>query len=199
MNKTYIILATILTILIFFIVIYCYFPNKNESKNHSEVIQNSSEVPDNEVVLDTEGNHMIISTKSTSTIRVINKYDANMFKNTSKKSILIMWGSWCNNCAEEFDDIEKAVKYYKNSDVNIVLIAHEFDVNDLISFLESKQYDFDTEILLDLGRVIRAALDPEASTVPIAYVLDEKGKVINKHDGALTFEDIQNIIKSINR
>ena len=102
-----------------------------------------------------------------------------------------MFASWCPNCQEEISEIEKILKYYKNSkDVNVVLIAHEYDntVTDLIELVENDVDFGDVEIKIDLGRVIRKTIDPEASTIPISYVVDKNGKVLEVHNESLTLE-----------
>lgn len=139
--------------------------------------------------LPTEGNNTILTTNSDTTLRVINEYDKNFF--TAKKNLLIMFASWCPNCQEEISEIEKLLKHYKNAkDVNVVLIAHEYDntVTDLIDLLENDVDFGDVEVKIDLGRVIRKTIDPEASTIPISYVVDKNGKVLEVHNESLTLE-----------
>lgn len=152
---------------------------------------NNSDITFNE-----DDNSQIITTKSNSTIRVINYYDKTMFE--GKNTILFMWASWCPNCATEMQALNDIIKKYKNDkDVNIVFIAHEFKysgIDGLLSLLEGGTVDFDTEILLDFGRVIRKAIDPEASTIPKTYFLDKNSNILHKLDEAVTVEQIDNLI-----
>lgn len=203
MNKKYIIFLALIFALIISIITFYYVKKinlksyENNNQNIYSENENTTDEKDNGIVLDTKTNDMIISTKSNSTIRVINKYDKSMFKNKNAKTFLIMFGSWCSNCEKEFADIVKAVQYYKGSqEVNIILIAHEYYVEDLIEFLETSGYDFNSEIFMDLGRVIRRTIDPDEATVPVAYLLDKNGDIISKHKGALTFDKIKEIIKN---
>ena len=159
----------------------------NESKNNN----NSEQEPNEYTPLDlpTEGNNTVISTKSDVSLRVVNEYDKNFF--TAKKNLLIMFASWCPNCQEEISEIEKILKQYKNSkDVNVVLIAHEYDntVTDLIDLVENDVDFGNVEIKVDLGRIIRKTIDPEASTIPISYVIDKNGKVLDVYNESLTLE-----------
>ena len=159
----------------------------NESKNNN----NSEQEPNEYTPLDlpTEGNNTVISTKSDVSLRVVNEYDKNFF--TAKKNLLIMFASWCPNCQEEISEIEKILKHYKNSkDVNVMLIAHEYDntVTDLIDLVENDVDFGNVEIKVDLGRIIRKTIDPEASTIPISYVIDKNGKVLDVYNESLTLE-----------
>ena len=148
------------------------------------------------ISLPTTGNDYIIDTKSGTKIRVINEYTTEYF--TADKNLLIMFGSWCSHCEEELNDVEQIVTFYKNnSDVNVILIAHEFEdtVNDLISLVE-KDFNFgNTPVFIDLKRTIRQPLDPEASTVPISYVVDKDGNVLKKHSDAITLDIAKDMLK----
>ena len=195
-KKNVVILIIIMTFIILVVGISMYYlgmRNKNNEQNTTTAKGKNVQVAEttdteNELNLATEGNNMIIKTNSKSTIRVINEYDLSLFK--GKKSLLIMWGSWCPNCEEELSELEKILEHYKNDEsINIVLIAHEYEdtVNDLINLLETK-VEYDTEVLLDLGRVIRKKIDPEASTVPVSYLIDKNGNVLAKHNESITLE-----------
>jgi len=109
-----------------------------------------------------------------------------------------MFGSWCSHCQEELEDVEKIVEYYKNNKaVNIILIAHEYEdtISDLTKLVEQDFNFGKIEILVDLKRTIRKTIDPEANTVPISYVVDKNGKVLEKNDGAITLDIAKDMLK----
>lgn len=164
-------------------------PNNNLGENTPP--NNNSEFPNenNSLNLPTEGNNTVLTTNSPTTLRVVNEYDKKFF--TAEKNLLIMFASWCPNCQTEITEIEKILNRYKNnSNVNIVLIAHEYEdtVEDLIKLVEQDVNFGDVEVKIDLGRTIRRKLDPEASTIPISYVVDKNGKVLAVHNESLTLE-----------
>jgi len=164
-------------------------PNNNLGENTPP--NNNSEFPNenNSLNLPTEGNNTVLTTNSPTTLRVVNEYDKNFF--TAEKNLLIMFASWCPNCQAEIAEIEKILNKYKNnSNVNIVLIAHEYEdtVEDLIELVEKDVNFGDAEVKIDLGRIIRRKIDPEASTIPISYVVDKSGKVLAVHNESLTLE-----------
>lgn len=135
-------------------------------------------------------NQDVILTDSNTTIRVIEVYDESMFKN--KNTALIMWATWCKNCEEELEDLKSILDYYKNLDLQVILVAHEFEKQDLINFVEEK-IDFECEIYLDLNRIIRHNIDEKENSVPVTYFLDEKCNVLNKHRGPISFEKFQEL------
>lgn len=173
--------------------IYLIIKGYDTDSNDNEHTENNSK---NEIVFNETDNSQVITTNSNSTIRVINYYDEEMFK--GKNTILFMWASWCPNCATEMAALNEILAKYKNDpDLNIVFIAHEFKesgIDGLIELLEGGTVDFDTEILLDFGRVIRHEIDPEAGTVPKTYFLDKDLNVLHKIDYAITVEQIETAI-----
>lgn len=146
--------------------------------------------------LPTVGNNTLIKTNCDTTIRVINEYTTEFF--TAKKNLLIMFGSWCSHCKEELEEIEKIVEYYKdNKNIKIILIAHEYEstISDLITLVEQDFNFGNTEVFVDLKRIIRKSLDTEANTVPIAYIVDKNGTVLEKNDGAITLDIAKDMLK----
>ena len=191
----------ILGILLGGLCVYFYI-NKNtnilpceNSSNQNEIENNEQQEYNNSLNLPTEGNNTVLTTNSDTTLRVINEYDKSFF--TKKKNLLIMFASWCPNCQEEISEIEKILQYYKsNKNVNVVLIAHEYNdtVTDLIDLVENEVDFGNVEIKIDLGRIIRKQIDPEASTIPISYVVDKNGKVLDTFNDSLTLEKAKEMI-----
>lgn len=164
-------------------------------------LESNDDIPSNEIPtanenneqngldLPTEGNLYVIDTNVDTSINVINEYDSSILN--KDKNLLIMFASWCPNCQAELSEIEKILKHYKNNNnVNIVVIAHEFEdtVQDLINLIENNADFGDIQVKLDLKRVIRKHIDPEASTIPISYVVDKNGKILSVHNDSLTLE-----------
>lgn len=179
--------------------IYYYITNASTNSTPVDINNNNNNNNLNvNVNTNKSDNEQVIKTNSNSTIRVINFYDETMFK--GKNTVLFMWASWCPNCATEFDALNEILKKYKNDkDVNIVFIAHEFEqadgnIDSLLSVLEGGEVDFDTEILLDYGRVIRNHIDPEEGYIPRTYFLDKNCNVLEEVTTAVTFDLVEELI-----
>lgn len=204
MQKKFMIIISIMAtviILLSSVIIYLVFfkpsttTNIQNNNNNSTVEQPAEE--DNSLNLPTEGNDTVLTTNSKTKIRVINEYDDAIL--TKKKNLLIMFASWCPNCQEEITEIQKILEHYKNSkNVNVVVIAHEYNdsVKDLITLLENEVNFGEIEVLLDLGRVIRKHIDPEASTIPISYVLNKKGEVLHTLNEGITLDKAIELIEN---
>lgn len=172
------------------------YQSPTQSILETQNTSNASEEDNSSLNLPTKGNDTVLTTKVDTTLRVVNEYDKKFL--TAKKNLLIMFASWCPNCQQEIGEIEKILKHYKNDkNVNIVLVAHEYNdtVEDLTHLVENDADFGDAEIKLDLGRVIRKTIDPEASTIPISYVVDKKGNILDSHSGSLTLEKAIEMLK----
>lgn len=176
-------------VIIFYVIFNYYFCNNSKLNNN---ITNSSNENINTNINSDLNNDELITIGNTTKIRVINYYDSSMFK--GKKSLLIMFGTWCHNCNIELAGLADIVNYYKNSDINIVLVAHEYEKYTLIEYLQTSNIIYNTEIYLDLGRVIRKAIDPDASSVPVNYLLDENCNVVYKHGEVITLDITKQLV-----
>ncbi len=200
MTKKEIILAIVMFVLIFSILTFLVFILVTDTPNNPLVNLPAKEGlgPIKEDI-PTIGNNAILKTNTDTTIRIINEFDKSLF--SAKKNLLIMFGSWCPNCQEELAEVEKILEYYKdNKNVNILVIAHEFNdtdypLTDIISLIENDVKFGNIEVLVDFGRVIRKAIDPEANTVPISYVVNKSGEILASHAQTLTLEKAKEMLK----
>lgn len=184
---TLIILAIILTS-VFYIVpmISEYIENKNTtSSNNSEESKSNTDVA--------ETNTEVAYTKSGAKIKIVTVYDENMFK--GQKSLIFFWASWCSHCQDEVEVIKESMKEYSNKGFNIYAISHDNDLNELISFMEKENIEFD--VYYDKGRIIRKNLDPEASTVPLLYVINEDLSIAKKFDGPANKDTVNQFVNYI--
>ena len=194
----FVVIFSLLAGLVYFII---HSESSTVSQNTGHNIDTQIDTPKGPKKEDipTSGNDTIYLTDVETRIRIINEYDKNLF--TAKKNLLIMFGSWCPNCQEEIKEVSKIINYYKdNKDVNVILIAHEFKESDyplegIISLVENDVNYGEYEVLVDFNRIIRATIDPSANTVPISYVVDKSGKVLEKNEDSLTLDAAREMLK----
>ena len=113
-----------------------------------------------------------------------------MFK--GHKSLIFFWASWCSHCQEEYDVVKTAISDYQNQGYNIYVVSHDYVQEELVNFM--KNNDFNYEVYYDETRVIRSNINPEASSVPLTYILDENANLIASHDGTITLEQLNKLI-----
>lgn len=202
MTKKEIILAIVMFVLIFSLLTFLVFFLVNDTANNPLVDSNLPSIDGLGLLksdIPTTSNDTVLTTNTDTKIRIINEFDNSLF--SAKKNLLIMFGSWCPNCKEELAEVEKILEYYRNNkNINILVIAHEFKESDypltgIISLVENDVNFGDIDVMVDFGRIIRKNIDPEASTVPIAYVVDKKGNILAKHSETLTLEKAKEMLK----
>lgn len=135
-------------------------------------------------------NNKIIKVDKDSSIRILEEYDENMFK--GKKSLVFFWASWCSHCLEEYNVVKTAITDYQNKGYNIYLISHDYEKEELSKFM--KNNDLNYEVYYDEQRIIRNHFTPQASSVPLTYIIDENAKLIDSYNGAITLDELNKLI-----
>jgi len=178
------IIGIIITSSMFISTLIDYFKTKEDANNES--ISSTPELTDNQ----NEKNETVIQVDEDSSIIVVNEYDEAMFK--GKKSLVFFWASWCSHCQEELHVVKTAITDYQNRGYNIYLISHDYKTSELANFM--KNNDLNYNVYFDEQRVIRANFDPEASSVPLTYIIDENARLIDSYDGPITLEELNKLI-----
>ena len=174
----------------FFITLYHYIKTKGISKLEDNSSITSGLFDDNAFISDSSDNSTVINVDADSSIRIIKSYDKGMF--TGKKSIIFFWASWCSRCEGEINLIKNIISNPSNNDYNIFLVSHDYDIDELSSYIETNNINYD--VWFDETRVIRKSLDPLADSVPLTYFLDENGNLLYSHNGAIDLETLNNLI-----
>ena len=181
-----IIVLTTIVLIIFIYTLIQYISSKNKLNENSDNNSNNTEL---EYTMK-EGNNTIISVDENSSIRIITEYDENMFK--GHKSLIFFWASWCSHCQEEYEVVKTAIFNYQNQAYKIFVISHDYEETELAEFM--KNNDFNYEVYFDEARIIRKNINPEASSVPLTYILDETGTLIDSHNGPITLDALNKLI-----
>ena len=175
----------IISLVIFLHTFFMYLEKKNDLNSTLNNKQNIQEEEEK-----TNENSTIITIDKDSSIRVIEQYDETMFK--GHKSIIFFWASWCSHCREEIPVLKTVISDYKDKGYNIYLISHDNEIEELSNFMKSE--DLNYEVFFDKQRVIRANFDPEASSVPLTYIIDENAKLVDSYNGAITLKDLNDLL-----
>jgi len=112
--------------------------------------------------------------------------------------VLNFWATWCAPCRVEMPSFEKLYRRYRSEGVTVLAVTMDKNATPQIkSFVDEHNLSF--PVLLDSkGEVER--LYP-SMTVPFTYVIDRKGRVVARVDGAKnweskeTFEAIEYLLK----
>ena len=176
------IILTIIVLIIFIHTLIQYISNNDELSNNKNKTESEYTMSD--------GNNTVITVDEDSSIRIITEYDEDMFK--GHKSLIFFWASWCSHCQDEYDVVKTAISNYQNQGYKIYVISHDYKVSELEEFM--KNNDFNYEVYFDETRTIRQNINPEASSVPLTYILNEDAKLIAYHDGPITLQELNDLI-----
>lgn len=104
----------------------------------------------------------------------------------NKVTLVLCMATWCTNCKEDASAISEFMK--QNPDVQVIIVAQDPEKSDVESYLkETNQNWF---VIFDPKKTIRAYLDPGKTTIPNTYLLNEKGEVINKYEGKMSYDEL---------
>ncbi len=188
-SKIILLITIILTIIVAIIFIYTLIQYIDNSKTLDNTMSNNKNETELSYTM-AEGNETVITVDEDSSIRIINEYDENMFK--GHKSLIFFWASWCSHCQEEYEVVKTAISEYQNRGYNIYVISHDYEESELAEFM--KNNDLNYEVYFDESRIIRKNINPEASSVPLTYLLDENANLIASHDGPITLNELNELL-----
>ena len=113
--------------------------------------------------------------------------------------VLNFWATWCAPCRVEMPSFEKLYRRYRSEGVTVLAVTMDKNAKTQIkSFVDEHNLSF--PILLDSKSEVER-LYP-SMTVPFTYVIDPKGRVVARVDGAKnweseeTFEAIEYLLKT---
>jgi thiol-disulfide isomerase/thioredoxin len=99
-------------------------------------------------------------------------------------TLLIFWASWCGECLAEMNILNAATRALARSNVQLIAVAIQDDLNSVNSLPHSQNAVF--PILIDIKDQLREKFPVDG--LPTAYLLDENGgalKLIDPEDGVL--------------
>ncbi|QTM98362.1 redoxin domain-containing protein [Sediminibacillus dalangtanensis] len=143
-------------------------------KSHQEVQNPSPEAPSFQ--LPTLAGH------------IVNKEDFQ-----GKALMVNFWGSWCEPCQREMPVLEAASRQYRDS--QIVFLTVNAGENKQIVESFSEENNLQLPILLDKGQKLMDKY--QVNYLPSTYFIDANGKIVNRHVGELTEEQLYVYLEEI--
>ena len=115
-----------------------------------------------------------------------------------KVVVLNFWATWCAPCLEEMPTFERLYRRYRSQGLTVLAVSLDKGNSETIkSFTAATNFTF--PVLLD-SEVIAEKTYP-SFTIPFTYVVDKKGRVAARVDGAKnwatneTFEALEILVK----
>ncbi len=107
------------------------------------------------------------------------------------KTYLLFWSSSCVSCKEGMTILEEVYKKSKDGGFSILAVNVYQDKDTVSAF--TKDLGITYPVLLDTRGDVATAY--EVFAIPVAYVIDSKGIVLDKYMGDMTKENVEAIIK----
>lgn len=123
------------------------------------------------------------------TMKNLEGKDVSLEDYRGKKVMLNFWATWCPPCKAEMPALEKL--YQQKSDEIEVLAVNLDSQNDVAGFVNKNQLTF--PVLLDENGETQQAYS--IISIPTTFIIDEKGIIVKKHIGSMSYEQMEEIIK----
>ncbi|HEX6923128.1 MAG TPA: TlpA disulfide reductase family protein [Bacillales bacterium] len=108
--------------------------------------------------------------------------------------LLNMWASWCGPCQEEAASLVKIDHKFSDKKLMVLgvnMTSQESSVDDVRDFVKKHRIDF--PILLDKdGKVMESY---HVLGIPTTYLLDPEGRIIHRFRGAITVNNVTELLK----
>ncbi|MGG4265258.1 thiol-disulfide oxidoreductase ResA [Peribacillus simplex] len=171
-KKRRLISRTIILLLLGAALVFALYTNLTKDKNES--LRKGSDAP-NFVLTDMEGKEHKLS------------------EYKGKGVFLNFWGTYCKPCEYEMPYMENQYKSYKDQGVEILAVnvgESDYAVNNFIT-----KHNLTFPVMIDKGREVENAY--RVDVLPVTFLVDKEGKVVDIITGALTEESIQKHMERI--
>ncbi|KXK62859.1 alkyl hydroperoxide reductase [Micromonospora rosaria] len=109
--------------------------------------------------------------------------------------VVNFWGSWCNPCRAEADDLENTYQATKDSGVTFLGINVQDDRDKAIAFEESFKVTYPS--LFDPASRLALRFDIAPNSIPATFILDRQGRIATVIRMAVTEERILPAVQKV--
>jgi len=132
------------------------------------------------------------------TLRYLNGNSERLSSFKDKVIILNFWATWCAPCLEEMPAFEKIYRRYRSQGLTVIAVSlDKGHISNVENFVDEHSLTF--PVLLDLDGIAEKIYP--SFTIPFTYVIDKKGIIVARVDGAKnwssdeTFDALDILIK----
>lgn len=128
------------------------------------------------------------------TLETLSGERMHLYENGGKPSLVNFWASWCPPCKVEMPHMQEAYEKYGDR-VNFYMVDLAFNdyLDGMKTYVEENKFTF--PILLDeTGDV---AADYQILPIPTTFIVDGKGVIVRKFQGAMTRDQIMDVLKQV--
>jgi thiol-disulfide isomerase/thioredoxin len=118
-------------------------------------------------------------------------------KGGSRVTVVNLWATWCTPCREEFPDLMRFYKAYKDRGISLVLVSGDFssDTEPAREFLASQGVDFRTFLKSGKDEEFINSFDPAWSgALPATFVYNDRGEKVHSFLGTVTYDSLERVV-----
>ncbi len=111
--------------------------------------------------------------------------------------LLNVWATWCRPCREEFPDILRLQREYRDQGLKVILVSGDFDteIPQVIEFLAEQGVDFPSYIKAGSDMEFINAMNPEWSgALPATFIYDADGTMRHFWEGKASYVEFEQSI-----
>lgn len=119
-----------------------------------------------------------------------------LYENNGKPSLINFWAAWCGPCKVEMPDLQQAYEKYGDK-VNFYMVNITFNdsFDNMTSYIEESGFTFPVP-LDETGDV---AMEYQAIAIPTTFIVDEKGVIVHRVQGAMSEQQIQSFMEEMTK
>ncbi|MFM8342374.1 MAG: TlpA family protein disulfide reductase [Methylomonas sp.] len=110
--------------------------------------------------------------------------------------VINFWATWCSPCLKEIPEFIKLQDSYKQNDVQFIGIAID-DLESVEQYLASINNNYPQLIAGDSGIELSKQFGNNANAVPYTVIIDQTGKIVHRHSGELSGDQLAALLKPI--
>ena len=135
-------------------------------------------------------------------VKIINADDLSVIIINSDRPLLInVWATWCTPCREEFPDLVKLSKTYKDKVRVLGISVDDSEVLDskVIPFIKSQKADFEIYLLkvVEPEDFINLLNKKWSGAIPATFIYDKDGNQKEMLIGEQSYESFEEAIKKV--
>lgn len=109
-----------------------------------------------------------------------------------KVRVINFWATWCHPCLKEMPEFNKVHKDYSGKDLEVIGVALD-DPEPVKEFVDKYKITYPILVSPDEGIKIAHDLGNVVNTVPFTVIADKQGRIVKRHMGTLTGEELLKI------
>lgn len=129
------------------------------------------------------------------------------FKDTNAQAIKIsdykgkwvlvnFWATWCGPCLDEIPDLIDLHKAHKDKDLIVLGVMMDYEsAQDPAAFIEKMKIVYP----VIPGTAEATSQFRDVSMLPVSYLYDKKGNLVEKHFGSVSREGLEDYIRNFSR